>query len=395
MSLGYIVAQNTNPTVTNVAFSCSETTVTVTYDVSDPEQDVFTIYMEVSLDGGNTWDYDYGATSGDIGGNIAEGTNKSITWTYSGELINNCVVKILADDLVGDQIYDSRSRTIYNTVSIGGQTWLKENLNIGTMINSNSGNDDQTDNNVIEKYCYNNDPNYCDTYGGLYQWNEAMAYSTLEGAQGICPDGWHIPTESEFQTLIGNVSNSANALKEVGQGRGDGSGTNTSGFSARLAGVRKYTDGSFSARNDSTRIWCSKRNYNLYIYYDEDRILFGNTYNDIIQNGYSVRCIQGAGNTNYPPDEPNNPSPADTSIGVSIVSALSWNCSDNEDDPLTYNVYFGDSNNPPLVKSNHNSTTYYPVTLDYETMYYWKIVANDGQSQTEGQVWRFTTEAEP
>ncbi len=41
----------------------------------------------------------------------------------------------------------------------------------------------------------------CDTYGGLYHWHEMMAYSSIEGTQGICPDGWHLPTDNEWKTL--------------------------------------------------------------------------------------------------------------------------------------------------------------------------------------------------
>jgi uncharacterized protein (TIGR02145 family) len=56
-------------------------------------------------------------------------------------------------------------------------------LDVGTRIN---GNQDQTSGNGIEKYCYNDNQAYCDTFGGLYQWNEAMQYVTTLGTQGIC-----------------------------------------------------------------------------------------------------------------------------------------------------------------------------------------------------------------
>ena len=62
---------------------------------------------------------------------------------------------------------------------------------MGTMINGISN---QTNNDTLEKYCYNDDTANCSIYGGLYQWNEAMQYVTTSGAQGICPTGWHIPT---------------------------------------------------------------------------------------------------------------------------------------------------------------------------------------------------------
>src|SRR5208283_4895597 len=73
----------------------------------------------------------------------------------------------------------------YNTVLIGNQCWFKENLDVGTMI---SGSDSMKNNGTIEKYCYNDDPASCAAYGGLYQWDEAMRYSTIEGSQGICPN---------------------------------------------------------------------------------------------------------------------------------------------------------------------------------------------------------------
>lgn len=87
---------------------------------------------------------------------------------------------------------------IYNTIQIGDQWWLRENLQIGIMI---PGNRDATDNGVIEKYCFNNDSVNYRNYGAYYQWNEAMQYSTIPGARGICPEGWHIPTNEEFQKL--------------------------------------------------------------------------------------------------------------------------------------------------------------------------------------------------
>ncbi|MBA4316772.1 MAG: hypothetical protein C0412_00070 [Flavobacterium sp.] len=75
-------------------------------------------------------------------------------------------------------------------------------------------------------------------------WAEAMQYSSSSGAQGICPTGWHIPTYGELGSLRTYVSNDGNALKALGQGSGDGAGTNTSGFSALLAG--RYTaDGGY------------------------------------------------------------------------------------------------------------------------------------------------------
>jgi len=136
---------------------------------------------------------------------------------------------------------------IYHSVLVGAQCWLKENLDIGTLI---LGAENQSDNELIEKYCYNNDLNNCDTYGGLYQWDEAMQYVTTEGAQGICPDGWHVPTRAEFFTLSESVGWDANALKREDQ---DGNSTNTSGFSALYAGNRYFLN--FLQLGDHSYFW--------------------------------------------------------------------------------------------------------------------------------------------
>ena len=189
----------------------------------------------------------------------------------------------------------------YNTVQIGTQCWLKENLDIGTMI---PGNQNQTNNSIIEKYCYNNDPNNCTTYGGLYQWNEAMAYSTTPGTKGICPDGWHIPTYAELQTLGTAVSSNGKALKAIGQGTGNGTGTNTSGFSALLAGYRYYNS-NFEALGNNTFFWSSTEfstnyAYIMYLGGSDINLYF---YNRDKGSGYSVRCLKGDGVTSVEKEE--------------------------------------------------------------------------------------------
>ncbi len=91
---------------------------------------------------------------------------------------------------------------------------------------------------------------------------------------------------------------------------------------------------------------------------------------------------------NDPPNLPSNPFPNDGATSVSIYTHLSWECTDPNGDPLTYDVHFG----PPLVISSQSSTTYDPGTLNEETTYYWKIVAYDDHSNsTTGDIWQFTT----
>lgn len=105
---------------------------------------------------------------------------------------------------------------------------------------------------------------------------------------------------------------------------------------------------------------------------------------------WSFTTTQG----NRPPDEPSDPDPPDGATGIALDVTLQWSCSDPDNDPLTYDVYFGTDANPPLAASGITTTSWSPGTLDYSTTYYWKIVASDGQAQTEGPVWSFTTRSE-
>ena len=104
----------------------------------------------------------------------------------------------------GNSHTDIRDSKVYTTVQIGTQCWMAQNLNVGTKI-AGSGNQNNTG--TIEKYCYNDLETNCDVYGGLYQWNEMMQYSTTEGAQGICMTGWHLPTDAEWTTLTTYINN--------------------------------------------------------------------------------------------------------------------------------------------------------------------------------------------
>ena len=94
---------------------------------------------------------------------------------------------------------------------------------------------------------------------------------------------------------------------------------------------------------------------------------------------------------NYPPGEPSFPIPMNGSIHVPIDINLSWTCSDPDGDNITFDVYFGTTCPPPKVASN--VTEYNPGILDFDTTYYWKIVARDEYgAETEGPIWCFTTE---
>ena len=112
---------------------------------------------------------------------------------------------------------DSRDEQTYSQVQIGTQCWMAQNLNYGTCIACVTGG--QTDNGKPEKYCVNsgattdNYPSCICPYGGLYEFGEAVQY--FNGAtnitswspvptgnvQGVCPNGWHIPSHYEWTTL--------------------------------------------------------------------------------------------------------------------------------------------------------------------------------------------------
>jgi uncharacterized protein (TIGR02145 family) len=167
---------------------------------------------------------------------------------------------------------DYRDGQEYKWVYIGTQFWMAENLNIGTRIN---GSLDQTDNGVIEKYCYNDNESNCSTYGGLYQWDEMMDYNSNEKVHGVCPVDWHIPSDSEWKTLemtLGMSQTTANltgwrgsneggklkAVSNLWSGANVGA-TNSSNFTALPSGDR-VSDGTFEALGYFTDFWTSTIN---------------------------------------------------------------------------------------------------------------------------------------
>ncbi len=181
----------------------------------------------------------------------------------------------------------------YNTVQIGTQCWLKENLDVGVMIDSVKF---QQDNNIVEKYCYYHKTEYCEIYGGLYEWGEVVQYKTDFGyVRGICPPNWHVPSKEEFEELATFVNRDGNSLKEIGQGAGNGSGTNTTGFSALLAGSLVPYDGVSRLLGYTTSFWTSSEyndglSYAVQFPYDLWYMyLPGYTNKDV---AYSVRCIK-------------------------------------------------------------------------------------------------------
>lgn len=173
--------------------------------------------------------------------------------TVYGELVSfNAATSAGITPCPGAETVSDADGNVYNTVLINGVCWMRENLRVGTMIN---GAQEQQDNGTTEKYCYDNDDKHCEIFGGLYQWNEMMQYVTGEINQGICPDGWHLPTHEEIQTLDGNIAD-AYDLISVGQCQNS---NNISGFSALLSGYKGYIPPSFVDYGTTTELWSTKR----------------------------------------------------------------------------------------------------------------------------------------
>ncbi|TSA27894.1 MAG: hypothetical protein D4R67_05220 [Bacteroidetes bacterium] len=294
---------------------------------------------------------------------------------------------------------------MYNTVQIGCQCWLKENLNVGTMI---SGSQPQSDNATIEKYCYGDNTANCDTYGGLYQWNEVMQYTNVEGTQGICPPGWHIPTDNEWKVLEGTVDSIYSVCDTIWDAYGyrgydagkrvksttgwydNGNGTNTSGFTALPGGynINGYFDlltkvGYFWS---STEISSEKAWERIYEWFHDDS--FRGNFNK--QWSRSVRCLYG--DVNHKPDAPQNPSPPNSSAGQPLNIILSWDCYDPDNNTLTFDVLLGPPGNLAPIATVISDTFFNVSNLQNCTAYDWQIVAHDNHCNcTTGPVWSFTT----
>ncbi len=151
----------------------------------------------------------------------------------------------------GNDLLDNRDGKLYKTVEVNNQCWMAENLNYGNYLSNTLS---QTNNQLSERYCYNNDSSNCDIYGGLYSWDELMAYSNAQGSQGICPEGWHVPSDSEW-FMLENFLDSTIANPFATGYRGINAGTRlklngSSGMDILLAGI-SLGSGSFSGNASS------------------------------------------------------------------------------------------------------------------------------------------------
>jgi uncharacterized protein (TIGR02145 family) len=190
------------------------------------------------------------------------------------------------------KLTDDRDNKTYKTVKIGEQVWMAENLNYDVPNND-------TD------VCYDKDPNNCNIYGRLYNWETAMNGEASSSTnpiyvRGICPSGSHLPSNGEWAVLKNFVGTDAGLKLKANSSlftTSTDKGTDNYGFSA-LPGGNGFPSGNFSNAG-SYGYWWSTTEYGTGNNYARCRSMGGGIYrNNVNDCGtskselYSVRCLQ-------------------------------------------------------------------------------------------------------
>ncbi len=167
---------------------------------------------------------------------------------------------------------DERDGKEYQIVKIGDVWWMAENLNFESRDGS---------------WCYDDDPMICNKYGRLYSWEVAVK---------ACPDGWHLPSDEEWQELEKNMGVPEEALDKMGWRpmKDESLHEILTGFKLVMAGYRPYGDGAFDDIMDDAYFWTST-NYDKVDAWkrslDDNRKDIGRGY-DSKRKGLSVRCVK-------------------------------------------------------------------------------------------------------
>jgi len=226
-------------------------------------------------------------------------TNATVTLTMNSDLTLTAIFE--KKSIAGtDTFTDTRDGKTYRTVKIGTQTWMAQNLNYDVP---------GTDADV----CYNNSPDSCAKYGRLYDWATVMglpsscnsdtcASQVQSKHQGICPNGWHIPSRAEWDTLVRYVdpnagsgccdNNAGMKLKSTSGWSGGGNGTDDYGFSA-LPGGGRNTGGSFGGAGSLGYWWSAMENGSGSAYYRGMLSYYGYVGEDYLDKGFgfSALCV--------------------------------------------------------------------------------------------------------
>lgn len=225
---------------------------------------------------------------------------------------------------------------VYNTVNIGTQIWMKENLKV-THYNTGDSILHVSINNqwgqAIGVYCnYNNDTNNANVYGRLYNWYAVKDF------RGICPENWHIPSDAEWTILtnfLGGDSVSGGKLKEIGNNHWNSPNTGATdevGFTALPGGYRIFWGDYYFLGEEG--YWWSSTDSSTYAWKRE--LMYNSTnvnrwyYNKL--TGFSVRCICDSAAS--PVNEINNknkfriyPNPANDKLTIDITDKQDLNLS--------------------------------------------------------------------
>ena len=289
---------------------------------------------------------------------------------------------------------------VYHTVQIGGQCWMKENLRTtryadGTEIALAASNTDSSST-VAYRYNPGNHSFNVLTYGYLYNWpavmnGEASSSTLPSNVQGICPMGWHVPSDAEWTQLTNYVSGQSEYVcnnysgyiaKALASNTGwayytdtcavgfDLSSNNATGFSALPAG-RYY--GSYS--NVNAYFWSSTENNGGYAWSRYLKYGGANMYKNYYYkyNGLSVRCLRnGSGNP------PNAPTGVNATLSGSQIQ-VSWSSVSNA---TSYKVYRSSSANGSYTLIGSPTNIYYYDTNPLTGYNYYKVKAvnNAGES---------------
>ncbi len=188
-------------------------------------------------------------------------------------------VEIIANSEPAEDVYgrltDPRDGKTYKTIQIGDQTWMAENLNFRTKSGS---------------WTYNNGPKVAMTYGRLYAWETALS---------VCPEGWRLPNDSDWDQLIqflGGPGEAGGKMKEEGfrhWSSPNAGGNNQSGFTALPAGYRGNT-GIFLDLGVLTFFWSSSEENQYYAWSRGIYVNYSGIYRNLSNKKFatSVRCIK-------------------------------------------------------------------------------------------------------
>ncbi len=219
--------------------------------------------------------------------------------------------------------FDDYEGNVYPSVVIGEQTWMKKNLRVTHYTDGRPIPEVRIDWLEVpagtRAYCWpNNDSTYADPYGALYTWSAAMDGAGSNDSnpgevQGVCPDGWHMPSDLEWKELELFIGMDPAEVDSVGFNRNRGNGfggrlkevgylhwrnpnteaTNYTGFTAVGGGLRNI-DGNFRSLNRNATYWTSAEfnelsSWTRGLSYNNSNI---GRDNDSKGNGASVRCIK-------------------------------------------------------------------------------------------------------